>query len=317
MVVKYNLKDYLPRTGGGFPTNPMYDEYRQLLYTIVEEQQPMTVRQVFYQAVVKNWVEKSEAGYGYIQRDLVKMRWNGMLDRDWIEDTSRIARGSQGSYNESPQEYLDRALEDIPDMHILNLLAEHDFSNQVWLEKEALAGVIGPITARWNVPLYSARGYSSFSFLHKAAQDLERKDRPARIFHFGDYDPSGQNAIATVQRDMPLLAPNTANRGFEFTIVAVKQEQILEMGLPTRETKTSDTRAWSFGDRRSVELDAIPPNVLRQMVDDTLQAQFPPGALEAKRKRQEAEREEIRQMLRQFRGGDAEGGERGGEDDEE
>ena len=257
----------------------------------------MTVRQVFYQAVVRDFVEKTEKGYGYVQRDLVKMRWDGMLNLDWIIDTSRIVRGNQGSCNESPQEYLDRAFKDLPYGQVLDLLAEHDFSIQVWLEKEALAGVVGPNCTRWDVPLYCARGYSSLSFLHEAAQDLESKDRPARVFHFGDYDPSGQDAIATVQRDLPLLAPKTAKHGFEFKIVAVKPEQIVNLGLPTRPTKKTDTRAAGFGSE-SVELDAIEPNTLRQMVNDTLQACFPPGAWEANKKQQEADRAEIRQLLR-------------------
>ena len=110
MAYKYKtLMEQLPRTGKGFSgPNSLYDEFRQLLYGIVEEQKPMTVRQVFYQAVVRNYVEKTEQGYGFVQQDLGKMRWSGMLPFEWIEDSSRTVRGSQGSYNESPQEYLDR-----------------------------------------------------------------------------------------------------------------------------------------------------------------------------------------------------------------
>jgi hypothetical protein len=294
----FEIRDdmWLPRTGRGFCKNEHYDIFRQMLYSIVEEQQPMTVRQVFYRAVVKGWVEKTEKGYGYVQRDLVKMRWEGAIPFDWIIDTSRNIRGNQGLNYESVQEFVDLQFKYMPDRYSRNMLADHDFSIQVWLEKEALAGVIHPMTMDWDVPLYCARGYSSLSFLHEAALDLESKERPARIFHFGDYDPSGQDAIATVQRDLPLLAPNTANRGFEFTIVAVRPEQIVNLGLPTRPTKKSDTRSGTFGNE-SVELDAIEPNTLRQMVADTLQACFPAGAREANEARQEAERQEIRRLL--------------------
>jgi hypothetical protein len=65
----------------------------------------MTVRQVFYRAVVKNYVEKTEKGYGFIQRNLSDMRWSGMMDFDWIIDTSRQVRGGQGS-NWGLQEYV-------------------------------------------------------------------------------------------------------------------------------------------------------------------------------------------------------------------
>ena len=295
------MMEQLPRTAKGFVGGlKPYEEFRQLLYDLVEEQQPMTVRQVFYRCVVKGYVEKTESGYSLIQQDLVKMRRSGQMPYDWIIDESRSVRGTQGT-NESVQEFMGRILDDIPTQYSRDLLADHNFSIQVWLEKEALLGVVHPITLRWGVPLCPAKGYASLSFLHEAAQDLEYKNRPAKIFHFGDYDPSGQNAIQTVQRDLPELAPITAKLGIEFQIVAVTPQQIQALNLPTRPTKKTDKRAQAFGSEVSVELDAIEPDVLRQMVDETLAACFPPGAREANRARQKAEREEIRRWLSTLR----------------
>src|SRR5262249_21006630 len=271
---------------------------RKMLRELIEEQWPMTVRQVFYRAVVKGWVEKTERGYGFVQRDLVRMRWEGHIPFNWIEDRTREAQGSQGS-NESVDEFWDGIFDDIPGRYFRDMLADHQWSVQVWLEKEALSGIFEPICGRWDVPLYPARGYSSITMIHDAAQDLERKQRPARILHFGDYDPSGQDAILTVQRDLQRLAPKTYQHGLEFKIVAVTPEQIQELALPTRPTKKSDTRSWGFGDE-SVELDAIEPDVLRQMVNDELQSEFPEGAREENARLQEETREEIRRRLREL-----------------
>jgi len=279
-----------------FDTQYFFTIFRKMLREIVEEQQPMTVRQVFYRAVVKGWVEKTETGYGFVQRDLVRMRWDGDLPFNWIEDRTREAIGSQG-YNESVDEFWDGIFDDIPTRYFRDMLADYEWSIQVWLEKEALCGIFEPICQRWDVPLYPARGYSSLTMIHDAAKDLERKDRPARVLHFGDYDPSGQNAILTVQRDLQRLAPKTDKLGLEFQIVAVTPEQIQELALPTRPTKKSDTRAWTFGDE-SVELDAIEPDVLRQIINDILEAQFPEGAREENERQQEEAREEIRRRLR-------------------
>jgi len=230
-----------------------------------------------------------------IQRDLVKMRWDGDLPFDWIIDSSRTIRGSQG-YNRSVKDFLDGLIDRIPNMYSLDLLADHKWSIQVWLEKEALAGVVWPMCQRWDVPLYCARGYASLSFLHEAAKDLEAKERPARILHFGDYDPSGQDAIATVERDLRTLAPRTNELGLEFEIVAVTPEQIAELGLPTRPTKRTDTRAGTFG-HESVELDAIEPDVLRQMVTDRLEREFPEGARQENKRREKAAQKQIREWL--------------------
>ena len=225
-----------------------------------------------------------------------ELRKDALLPLDWLIDVSRNPRGGQG-WNESVEVFLDGLIERIPRMYSLNLLADHEFSIQVWLEKEALIGVIERTINKWDVPLLPAKGYSSLSFLKDAASSLEYKDRPAKIFHFGDYDPSGQNAIETVQRDLPRLAPKTARHGIEFNVVAVLPRHIEEMNLPTRLTNKDDPRAEKFGSDVSVELDAIEPNVLRQMVDEVLQPCFPPGAIETLELHQEAGREQIRQWL--------------------
>jgi hypothetical protein len=44
-------------------TRAAIEERRLALYDIVADMQPMTVRQVFYQATVKGIVEKTEVGY--------------------------------------------------------------------------------------------------------------------------------------------------------------------------------------------------------------------------------------------------------------
>jgi len=49
------------------------------LAEIVEEIQPCTVRQVFYQATVRGLIEKSEAGYGKVQIALVALRRSGVI----------------------------------------------------------------------------------------------------------------------------------------------------------------------------------------------------------------------------------------------
>lgn len=97
------------------------------------------------------------------------------------------------------------------------------------------------------------------------------------------------------------LAPITARHGLEFKIVAVTPQQIQEMNLPTRPTKKTDTRSGGFGDE-SVELDAIGPDVLRALVNDTLAGCFPAGAREELQRQQEQEREQIRARIREMLG---------------
>ena len=62
---------------------------RAALLDIIREKKPMTVRQCFYQATVRNLVDKSEAGYDKVQTDLVVMRRSGVLPYDWLADNTR------------------------------------------------------------------------------------------------------------------------------------------------------------------------------------------------------------------------------------
>ena len=108
----------------------------------------------------------------------------------------------------------------------------------------------------FDVPLMVARGYASLSFLHTAAEYINDLDVPTYIYHLGDFDPSGVNAGEKIEETLREMAPDAE---INFERLAVTPEQIDEWNLPTRPTKTSDTRSKNFGDI-SVELDAIEPN---------------------------------------------------------
>src|SRR5262249_30289736 len=115
---------------------------------------------------------------------------------------------------------------------------------EIWLEKDALSGVIYPVTAVYDMPLMVARGYASLSFLHSAAEYIETLAVPAYIYHLGDFDPSGVNAGEKIEQTLRELAPNAE---IIFDRIAVTQQQIAVWDLPTRPTKKSDTRSKDFG----------------------------------------------------------------------
>src|SRR5712692_590795 len=99
---------------------------------------PMTVRQVFYQATVRDIVEKSEAGYNKVQTDLVQMRRAGVLPYDWLADNTRWQR--------KPRTFdsVKEALENTARFYRKALWTDVDDYVEIWLEKDALAGVVLP-----------------------------------------------------------------------------------------------------------------------------------------------------------------------------
>jgi hypothetical protein len=259
------------------------DEY---LLALLEEDHPQTVRGAFYQATVRGWVPKTEAGYRTVQRALMLLREHGELPFDHIADSTRWMR--------KPRTFDDmaEALNNASRFYRKALWNDQDVAVEVWMEKDALAGVVYEVTAEWDVPLMVTRGYSSLSFLHQSALVLAAEDRPCFIYCLGDHDPSGVDISRNVEQRLRQYAPDAE---IHFERIAVTPEQIKEWDLPSRPTKTTDTRAKGF-DGDSVELDAIPAWRLRQLVLNCISMHIDPVALEATRRIEAAERKSLHDL---------------------
>jgi hypothetical protein len=160
---------------------------------------------------------------------------------------------------------------------------------EVWLEKDALAGVLTPVTEMYDVPLMVARGYASLSFLHGSAEYIAALNVPTFIYHLGDFDPSGVNAGEKIEQTLREMAPKAE---IHFERLAVTPAQISAWGLPTRPTKTTDSRSKGFGDI-SVELDAVAPEDLRDLVETAIQQHLPPEQFSVLKAAEKSERELI------------------------
>ena len=261
-------------------TKAAVEERRRQLIDIVEAMKPMTVRQVFYQATVRGLVEKSEAGYAKVQTDLVLLRRVGKLPYTWLADNTRWQR-KPISFDS-----IEQALTDTARFYRKALWTDADAYVEIWLEKDALAGVVMPVTSMYDVPLMVARGYASLSFLHSAAEYISSLEVPTYIYHLGDFDPSGVNAGEKIEQTLKEMAPNA---DITFERIAVTPEQITTWNLPSRPTKTTDSRAKNFGDI-SVELDAIAPGDLRGLVEEVIQRHLPREQLDILLVAEESER---------------------------
>jgi hypothetical protein len=258
------------------------------LWSIVEAMRPMTVRQVFYQATVRQIVEKTEQGYDKVQIALANMRRARTMPYGWIVDFTRWQR--------KPRTFRDvnHALQETSRLYRKDLWTDANSYVEIWLEKDALSGVFMPVTSKFDVPLMVTRGYASLSFLSEAAEYMEAEERPVYVYHLGDFDPSGIDAGEKIERTLRELAP-TAEIHFER--IAVTPEQIAAWNLPSRPTKQSDSRAKGFG-ALSVELDAIDPNRLRALVDEAIERHLPPHRFRVLMAAEESERRAIAAFVR-------------------
>ena len=255
-------------------------ERRAALLEIVRAAQPATVRQIFYLASVRGIVPKDEGGYDRVQVDLVEMRRSGHLPYGWIVDHTRWQRRPV-TFNS-----IDEALADTAATYRKALWRDAESYVEIWLEKDALSGVVMPITSKFDVPLMVARGYASETFLHAAGKYMAAVKKPCFVYHFSDFDPSGQDAARAVEKG---LRQHAGMAEIHFERIAVTHSQIDEWTLPSRPTKQSDSRAKKFGPV-SVELDAIDPNKLRELVEEVVTRHLPPDQYEILLAAEESER---------------------------
>jgi hypothetical protein len=238
-------------------------ELRGAIFGVVSTNAPMTVRQVFYRLVSIGLIEKSEAEYNNVVVRLVaKMRLDGELPWRWITD------GTRWMHKSARYASVEEALEDTRRHYRRDYWRELDDYVEVWLEKDALAGVIFDVTDEWGVPLMVTRGFASLSYIHNAAKEIECLAKPTHIYYFGDYDPSGLEIDRNLERRLREFAPSSDIR---FERVAVRREQIEEYRLPTRPTKTRTGHGRGLHEGDSVEVDAIPPPTLLQLVRSSIE----------------------------------------------
>jgi hypothetical protein len=189
----------------------------------------------------------------------------------------------------------------MPDVRLYRkaLWANADAYVEIWLEKDALAGVVMPVTALYDAQLMVARGDASLSFLHTAVECFNALEVPTFMYHFGDFDPSGVNAGEEIEETLNELA---ADANITFKRAAVTPEQIAAWHLPIRPTKTSDSRSKIFGDI-SVELDAVHPSRLRDLVAQVIQLHLPPDEFAVLKAAEKSERTLIGRLVGMIRVG--------------
>lgn len=241
---------------------------------------PATVRGLFYQCEnVYHVVEKTEAGYGKVQRQVLAMRRLGVLSYGFISDNTRWIR--------KPEMYsgLKAFAEHWRTAYRKNLWDNQTDYVQVWCEKDAIAGILHDITREWGVPLLVVRGYSSETFAYEAAQDIKAQSKPAYAYYFGDWDKHGVGISDDIKRKLGDFGANV-----RFERVTVEPWQIEKWELPTRPTKDP---GWG----KCVEVDAVPANRLRELVKDSIVQHIDKDAYDKALRVEELERQTLNTVM--------------------
>ena len=234
------------------------------LHILEEFKVKMTVRQLYYQLVSHDIVPNTVRSYKRVVRVIKDGRMLGVIDWDYIEDRLRKP-DIPGTWDD-----IDEIIEMAKQQFRLDRWQGQDYHVEVWLEKDALAGIVGDITRKFQVTLQVNRGYSSVTAMRDSALRMEAaadEGKQCIIGYFGDHDPSGEDMVRDVRDRLYVFqAPDV-----EVVKLAILNEDISKYNLPPQPVKASDSRAeafrWAHGED-CVELDALRPDVLQKRVED-------------------------------------------------
>ena len=274
-------------------TNAELDDVNDAIIDAVFDDYPVSLRGVYYRVVSAGAVDKTERGYKLVGRQLLKLRRDGTIPYGCITDGTRLIR--------KPRSWtgLDKCLADVAESYKRDLWQRQSVEVMVFTEKDAISGILYPVTSEWDVPLGVLRGYASETFCHTVAEeivDANKRDKWVDVYQFGDHDPSGVNAWESFQERISMFTEEMFGIvGAKFERVAVTAHQVVEYDLPTRPTKRSDTRARDFVGE-SVEVDAIPAKKLRELVEISITQHVDENVLRIDQLAEESEREILTRM---------------------
>jgi hypothetical protein len=236
----------------------------------------LTVRQLYYQFVSRGWLPESWAdpitgstnnlkSYGKLQNLISDGRLAGLIDWDYIVDRTRNLESNPHWSN--PQSIIRACANQFE----IDKWYNQDYRLEVWIEKDALKGVISGICEELDIPYFSCRGYTSQSEMWRAAQrlaDYSNSQIPI-IIHLGDHDPSGIDMTRDIIDRLELFSGDK----LKVERIALNRDQIELYNPPPNPAKLSDTRAKAyiaeFG-YDSWELDALEPQVLVDLIENTV-----------------------------------------------
>lgn len=226
----------------------------------------LTLRQVYYQLVARDYIPNNERSYKNTGNLINDARMAGLIDWLAIQDRTRNIR--RNSHWSSPADIMGSVLYS----YAIDRRKDQPNYIEVWVEKDALIGIVQQISSKLDVPCFSCRGYVSASEMWSAAQRFIRQDHRERrvILHLGDHDPSGKDMTRDIAERLDIFGADV-----EIQRIALNWDQIDQYSPPPNPAKLTDSRAGAyiaeFG-HESWELDALEPKVLTGLIRDHVDA---------------------------------------------
>lgn len=310
------------------------DQINSIIREYQRQNYVLTLRQLYYQLVSRDVIPNQQKEYAKLSGLLKEGRMGGVVDWNAIED--RLRSAEKPSSWDTPADILDSAIAS----YAKPRMRDQETYIEVWVEKDALSGVLSRVTEQYHIPICVNRGYSSASAMHEAFKRFNtalKDEQKIRILYLGDYDPSGIDMIRDVEHrvlefflgyynspedlaDQKINAEwmelhakdslaNTCGLDFEVVPIALTRAQINQYDPPPNPAKMSDPRAGKFVQDHgttSWEVDALRPEVLNQILTDAITDLIDIDVYNDVVEEEEADKEKLRELKTSFFGDNGE-----------
>lgn len=249
----------------------------------------LTVRQLYYRFIAfdlfpDSWIDEkynlanhldkstknTQKNYKRLADALNKGRLAGLINWKAIEDRTRWLH-DYATYDDPGQR-----LRGLEYSYIEDVWRDQDNYCEVWVEKDALAGVIEGPCNELRVPYFPTRGYMSQSEAYEAGQRIQHKanveGKIVTIFHLGDHDPSGLDMSRDNEERLLMFGRQGS---IDFRRLALNMDQVEQYNPPPNPAKETDSRFAGYEDLygdESWELDALEPKVIAELVRTNVEA---------------------------------------------
>lgn len=256
----------------------------------------LTLRQLYYQLVSRNMIANLPQEYGRLSTVISDARLGGYIDWDAIEDRVRSPR---------------HALEFDSLQHCIKWAATHyrlprwehqDNYVELWVEKDALAGVLWPLAYEYHITLMVNRGYSSQSAMYESAnrfKDAHQRGKECFLFYLGDHDPSGEDMVRDIKDRLEVF-----NATVKVEKIALTWKQIKKYSPPENPTKIQDPRANKYIAKYGNscwEVDALPPSELQKLIRKALDKVTDHEAIDIIRKHEDHDRATMLKKVKRWK----------------
>lgn len=231
--------------------NGILDEY--------QDQLPLSLRQVFYIAVTRSLVGKTERDYNRLCENLNRARRAMLVAMNSFRDNG-FSQGDAPGWDDA--EHLEYNVKLMVDRFTLDRQAGQDTRLIVWCEAQGMVPQLERVANQYSVPAYSSGGFDSLTAKHAVAKQISDHGEHVEILHLGDHDPTGVHMFGSLDEDVQVFAQHYGGV-VEFTRLAVPPDQVEQFDLPTAPPKMSDNRSF---EGLTTQCEALDPVTLANIV---------------------------------------------------